>query len=117
MAITKVPRLDLEIIKGADNKLFALKWANPDGTEIVLAGMTAHMQVKTSANGTVLLDLQIGSGITIESNAFVARVSDEASAAITGAAGVYDFFVTDTLGERTKLVYGNVIITENITDA
>lgn len=114
--------VDLEIKQGATFRV-TFAYQNPDGTPISLAGLSARMQARPShSSDELILDLTVGSGLTLDAAAGEVHVEVPATttATLTQAGqlriGVFDVELFDSVtGEVTRLVEGRIRVTPEVT--
>lgn len=118
--MTKPAKLKLTIYQGATfRKRLAWTGPAPARTPIDLTGCTARMQVRPEIDSdTVLLTLTTeNGGITLGGVAGTIEllVSDEASTAFTWLSGAWDLEIEHPSGEVTRLAYGTVSVSPEVT--
>ncbi len=98
-----------------------LKWRTSKGRPVDLTGYTANMQVRASAaSAVILLDLSSSAGdITITPGEGIIEIiiSDEDTALITWATGVYDLILTNPAGQKTRIIEGKVTVSSGVTSS
>ena len=118
--MTKPAKTKLTIYQGATFRK-RLTWTGPAPTRtpIDLTGCEARMQVRPDIeSATVLVELNTtNGGITL--GGVVGTVdlylTDEASAAFTWTSGVWDLEITHPSDEVTRLAYGPVNVSPEVT--
>ncbi len=108
---------DITIYQGASfSQVFT--WKDENGAAINLTGYTARLKVRPAIDSsTVLISLADGSGITLGGAAGTITVSISATdtAALTAMLGVYDLELISGSGAVTRLLQGNLIISNEVT--
>ena len=118
--MSKPAKLKLTIYQGATFRK-RLTWTGPAPTRtpIDLTGCTARMQVRPEIeSAAVLLSLTTeNGGITLGGVAGTVElfVSDDASTAFTWLSGVWDLEIEHPGGEVTRLAYGTVSVSPEVT--
>lgn len=94
-------------------------WKDSTGTVINLSGYTARMQVRqTVGSSTILLDLTTLNGriiITALTGQIRLLVAATDTAAITWQRGKYDLELVSSTGVVTRLLYGEVEVSKEVT--
>lgn len=106
---------DIVIEQGATFGL-VITHENPDGTPINLTGMTARMQIRDSADDSLILELTTENGrITLGGTAgtITLAVTAADTAALTRG-GVYDLELVNG-AEVNRLVQGKATLSEEVT--
>lgn len=81
-----------------------------------LTGYSARMQVRNKiSDSDTLLNLTVGSGITITATTITITVSATATAALKFETAVYDLEIVSAGGVVTRLLYGNVSLSREVT--
>lgn len=94
-------------------------WYQADGvTPVNLTGFSAHMQVRSSAGGTLLADLSTAEGqisLGEAAGTITLNVAAAVTAGWTFGGGVYDLQLTDPLGNVTTLLAGLFTVNPAVT--
>ena len=109
---------DFEIEQGATlSKSFV--WKSSDGVVIPLTSYTARMQIRASVSSPdILLELSTSNGlisITPNEGKITLTVGPTTTAAITWSRGKYDLELTSPAGVVTRLLYGDITISKEVT--
>ena len=109
---------DFVIEQGATlSKTFV--WKDSTGTIINLSGYTARMQIRqTVSASTILLDLSTLNGriiITALTGQIRLLVAAADTGAITWQRGKYDLELVSSTGVVTRLLYGEVEVSKEVT--
>jgi len=109
---------DFEIEQGATlSKSFV--WKDGDGVAVNLTGYTARMQIRPSVDSaTVLQSLSTTDGtivIAAVTGTITLTLTDTVTAAITWRRGKYDLELVSSDGTVTRLIYGVVTISKEVT--
>lgn len=111
-------RADLEIEQGA-TFYKSIKWYESDKTTPVdLSGFSARMHIRSDVDSAVVLvNLASPGNITLGGAAgtIVIEISATVTATYTFTEGVYDLELEDAGGFVTRLVYGGVEVTPEVT--
>jgi hypothetical protein len=90
-----------------------------DGSYVDLAGWTARLQVRVRHADTVLLDLQVGSGITLDSSGNIVILASGAQVSALEDASTrslaYDLFLKPPVGDSVRFLMGKVLISPSIS--
>lgn len=117
--------VDRSIMQGA-TFLWSFTWKTaPDEdsakTPVDLTGCTARMQVRAKIGASeVLLSLTTeNGGIALGGTAGTIDllIDDETTAAITWTSGVYDLEIVHPGGQVRRLMYGSVVVSQEVTRA
>lgn len=111
---TKVPRYDLDIYQGEDATILAFRWLQPDKQPVDLTGCSVRMQIRT-LTGDLLIDRDMDHGIEIADGVITIKVSATELHDITAKQAFYDVFVTDSMGQIHKVLFGEARIISAIT--
>ena len=99
------------------DKIFV--WKDSTGTVIPLTGYTAKMQIRhTVGSSTILLDLSTLNGriiLTASTGQIRLLVSATDTSAITWQRGKYDLELVSSTGVVTRLLYGDVEVSKEVT--
>lgn len=94
-------------------------WKSSDGTPVDLSGYEARMQVRRSTSADdVLLEASTDNGriqIDPEAGKFTLVLSASVTAAINWSRGRYDIELESPDGDVTRLIYGEITISKEIT--
>ena len=94
-------------------------WNDSTSNAIVLTGCTAKLQVRESAEASVvILELStVNQGIVITptTGKIALYVSDDISTALVGTGGVYDLEIYFPNGETTRSIEGKVVFKDEVT--
>jgi hypothetical protein len=94
-------------------------WKTSDGVVIPLTGYSARMQVRASiASPDVLLELTTTNGliiITPNDGKIELRCTPSVTSAITWSRGKYDLELVSPAGVVTRLLYGNISVSKEVT--
>lgn len=118
--MTKPAKTKFTIYQGATFRK-RLIWSGPAPalTPIVLTGCTARMQIRSELKSTtVLVELNTtNGGITLGGVAGTIDLylSDEDTAVFSWTSGVWDLEITHPSGEVTRLAYGTVSVSPEVT--
>lgn len=111
-------RADLEIEQGA-TFYKSIKWFEADKiTPVNLTGYTARMHIRSDVDSpSVLASLASPTDIVLGGTAgtIVLQISATATGAYTFTEGVYDLELEDASGDVTRLIYGGVQVTPEVT--
>lgn len=81
-----------------------------------LTNYSARMQVRRRISDTdTLLDLTVGNGITMTTTAITITVEAEDTAALNFDSAVYDLEIESPDGVVTRLLYGPVVLSREVT--
>ena len=109
--------LELNAVNAADFRQYLSGGYVQYNTPVDLTGMTARMSIKDKVGGTELYRLDTTNGRIVIDNAaktITFTISADATAAFTFTKAVYDLeIVSGTV--VTLLMYGNVIVTDEVT--
>lgn len=109
---------DFEIEQGA-TLVKPIVWKDSSGTPINLTGYTAKMQVRQSVSSPdVLLELSTTNGkiqITPATGTVTLVFDATTTAAITWKRGKYDLELTSTGGTVTRLLEGQIAVSQEVT--
>jgi hypothetical protein len=109
---------DFAIEQGATT-IRSFVWKSSDGTPVDLTGYAARMQVRRSFSATdVLLEASTDNGriqIDPEAGKFTLVLSASVTAAIDWSRGRYDIELESPDGDVTRLIYGEITISKEIT--
>lgn len=106
------------IEKGASFAPGTITWKDANDAPINLTGFTARMDIKKDVNSAAILNLTNANGrITLGGAAGTITLSIPAANTDTLVAGSYkyDLEVVSGAGVVTRLLEGNITVTENIT--
>jgi hypothetical protein len=98
-----------------------ITWQDSNNAPIDLTGATASMQIRTatanSAPGTPLVDLEVGSGLTLGGTAgtITITVTPTQTMSLTVPRAMYDLYVTLPGGQKWRLLEGAVAIDPTVT--
>ena len=108
----------LTILKGA-TFWQRLVWKDSDGAPVDLTGYSARMQVrKTISTEAVVVELSTSNGsISLQgvTGAIELHLRAAQTSALTGKAGVYDLELESADGTVTRLLYGDVTLSPEVT--
>lgn len=109
---------DFVIEQGATlNKTFV--WKSSDGVVIPLTGYTARMQIRaTVSSPDILLELSTSNGlivITPNAGQIALICGPTVTSVITWRRGKYDLELTSPTGVVTRLLYGEVEVSKEVT--
>lgn len=110
----KVQKYDVSIYQGEDADILSFKWLQPDRTPIDLTGCQVRMQIR-AVTGDLLLDRSLNDGVRITDSVIYISVRANEIATIAVRQGVYDVFITDSLGMAHKVLFGEVRIIQAVT--
>lgn len=109
---------DFEIEQGA-TLLKPIVWKDSTGAPVNLSGYTARMQVRQSVASTdVLLEMSTTNGkisIAPSTGTITLIFSATTTAAITWKRGKYDLELTSSDGTVTRLIEGQISVSQEIT--
>lgn len=109
---------DFEIEQGS-TLLKPIVWKDSTGAPVNLTGYTAKMQIRQSVASTdVLLEMSTVNGkisITPLTGTITLIFSAATTAAITWKRGKYDLELTSTDGAVTRLIEGQISVSQEIT--
>ncbi len=115
-------RYDLPIEQGATYTV-AFEWRADDGSDppagalVDTAGYTPHLQIRTTAGGSVLADLSEGHGLHLAGGVLTVRLGADLTAAMTRG-GLYDLEL-HSVADATdviRLAYGAVTLSPQVTE-
>jgi len=107
-------RLNIEIEQGATWK-HTLQLTSGDVT-MNLSGYTARMQIrKNYASESTLANLTSSSGITISQGTLSLLLSATSTTDLPSGAAVYDLEIESASGEVTRVIFGDVYISRQVT--
>lgn len=93
-----------------------MTWKDASGQPINTEGYSGKMQIKQSTNRTTAIELSVGNGITISNNGEITiNISPSKTNLLSATKYVYDFIITDNDLNKTKLLYGDVNVSQAIT--
>lgn len=105
--------LDLTIDQGATFRA-RISWATASGDPIAPQAPAA-MELRT-AKGVLLLRLEDGSGLTLNTSGWVdVHITPTQTADLTPGGHKYDLFVNAPSGDRARLVEGKVTVRPRVT--
>lgn len=109
---------DFQIEQGT-TLLKPIVWRDSAGVAVNLAGYTAKMQIRQSVGSTdVLLEMSTTNGkiaITPSTGTITLVFSAATTAAITWKRGKYDLELTSSDGTVTRLIEGQITVSQEIT--
>ena len=108
--------LDFTIVHGEDQELFTTQCLDEEGVAIDLTDCSFKMAAKDSIVSSPFLDFDTSNMVITGSNLTV-KLTSAQSKAIEVSGGFYDLWIIDSLGQKFKLLYGNITVDRSVTDA
>ena len=111
-----MPKYTIEIDQGADFNL-KMQWKSANNAPINTTAYTAKLQIKQRPKLETVLDLSTSNGgIVITNNGEITiRITHTQTALLTYTLYAYDLFITDSNNIVTKLLYGEVRVSPQVT--
>lgn len=93
-----------------------MEWKDGNNQPIDTSEFSGKIQIRENVNKTAVVELTDGNGITIsDSGEITLSISPSKTALLTQPKYVYDFILTDASLNKTKLLYGDVIVSRAVT--
>ena len=106
-------KLDLEIRRGDTfYKTFTIK--QPDGTPVDITGVSIRAQLRKYVNSTIVVDLTTNI-LDASAGRWSLGLTPDETANIDFHYGKYDVEFTFVGGKRQTIIFGNILISEDIT--
>lgn len=88
------------------------------GYPVNLAGYTVRMQARETYDSPAVLDLSVGSGITLTNptaGEFLLKITNEQSRALVFEQAIYDIEITAPNGDTMRLMQGAIRLSREVT--
>ena len=112
--------LDFTIVQGEDQDLFTTQYLDEEGVAINLTDCSFKMAAKDSIVSSPFLDFDSTvdvSNMVITGSSLTVKLTSVQSKAIEVSGGFYDLWIIDSLGQKFKLLYGDITVDRSVTDA
>jgi len=109
-------RYNFTIEQGATfRNIFTLKDEN--GDLIDLTGSTAILQARKNLSESPIIDLSVGSGITMGGTAgtITVELTDTATTALTEKEMIYDMKLTTAGAEKNRIIEGTILLSLEVS--
>lgn len=111
--------LDFTIIQGEDQELFTTQYLDEEGVAVDLSDCSFRMSAKDSIVSSPFLDFDSTidtSNMIVKGSSLTVKLTHTQSKALEVSGGFYDLWIIDSLGQKFKLLYGNITVDRSVTD-